>query len=218
MFKMDNEWIDGKVFKVCQRWEDEDSAINIPYAVWPHHRFDPNNIRWYHVIFEDTDDSIRVRKGSGTAYWNPSTFSKLFIKSLDPLYYLYSDRELYENYSKADAIILKWKRNNDGLEFGRRLSTVENSFGFIQDTHTLPKEFLGNFGCYIANWRPVTSALTVKSDLPIMLDLCCLTIPNTTCLKELEAQSKTSNEKMLLLGDALSTGVHGWQMDRERAL
>lgn len=42
-------------------------------------------------------------------------------------------------------------------------------------------------------------------------------MPSETSLAQLEAASRRSNDKMLTLGDALMSGVHGWSRDSERA-
>jgi len=231
MYKMDGGWVEGEVLKVCQRLAippefagpnyDPSAQPPILYIVFPHMDV-PEEQHGSHWIHEDTEDHIRPRFDDKTP--DPDNFNPVLVAPDDPLEYMYTGvsydpydedgndmTEAFRNSSLVDSA----ERNPDGtIELnagGRRLTTYtmqipqEPIFG-------VPGHAIVQCGLQIQRRQPVFG-LRITDPVEVFK----ASVPSERRLADLEAASKTSDKKMLQLGDALMSGVHGWPRDPNRA-
>jgi len=79
--------------------------------------------------------------------------------------------------------------------------------------HGVPGHAIVQFMTSISRRRPPFTIIGTYDPVKLFETI----VPTENGLQELEEASTLSNEKMLLLGDALMIGVHGWPRDYMRA-
>lgn len=223
MYKLDVGWVEGEVVKSCQRFHGGYEPQTILYIVWPHSDV-PDEQYGSHWIEEDTDDFIRRRMDIDKNNWHPDNFHPFNIKPKDPLEYLYTGtvfnsvtedgKDQSEVFRQIDQV-RSAQANPDGTTLvdigGKKVLTYTIEF---PDEPIFGVDGQGVIMTAMAIHR--RRARTSKS-VPDMIQIFHSAVPKTTSLQELEALSKQSDENMLLLADALMSGVHGWPRDVKRS-
>ena len=226
MFKRENGWFDGEVIKVCQMLvvppefnPERRPPMKILYLVWPHVE-DPDGSE---MVQEDSEDFIRPRLEDLSP--NPTTFHPKLVAPTDPFAYLYTgvthDPYLEDGSKMADGyqnldIVNEAKTNPDGstrIKFRHAREEVTTGIVNIpqEPIHGVPGDAIIQLAQNLSRRRPWTQG---TFDPVAMLETI---VPAENSLQELEEASRLSDEKMLLLGDALMTGVRGWPRDPMRA-
>lgn len=230
MYKMDLGWVEGEVVKVFQHL-DPPPAFRGPnlhlippilYVVWPHTEL-PEEQYGSHWIHEDTDDFIRPRLEDATP--NPATFNPVTAAPEDPLSYLYSGLSFNSKDENGNEMA-------DSLAQVRGVnSATTNPDGTIRLNRGGPGDVLtytikipeqpihGVVGDVIIQFGQQLQKRKHHSGMPVvdLIGLFEASVPKESSLRQLEAASRTSPEKMLELGDALMIGFHGWPRDPHRA-
>lgn len=209
--------------KVSQRMRySEERSEYIAYLVWPHRELPDDEIgtEW---VLEDTDDFIRPRPPDLTP--DPTKFKPLLVAPGDPYYYLYTYTKnfdstieeckemenMYRRIGADDA-----KTNPDGSvtisQDGARLTT-----SIVE----IPKEPILGVDSYTAmmfssHYLSIRERAVFSKKMPDMIEKFKALDPGMS-LAQLEVAAKSSSSKMLLLGDCLMLGLHGWQRDFRRA-
>lgn len=219
LYKDKTGWFEGEVLKVCQRFECHNHSQFIPYIVWPH-TGDADGTLW---IDEDTEDYIRPRLEDLSP--DPAKFKPSLAQPEDHFAYLYTGitndpfdedgKDMAKEIEKLDLVDQARIKPDGSIEIkaiGRRLSTA--TFEIPQEPiFGVPGHAVVMLGQSVHLRRQINSS----SDMPDIIGAFKSTVPTETSLSELEEASKTSNEKMLQLGDALMSGVHGWPRDPVRS-
>ena len=214
-------WCEGEVVKVAQRLEMGNHSQYIHYIVWPNVE-DADGTVW---VGGDTDAFIVPRPDDLTP--DPAKFKPFLSHPEDPLSYLYTGltndpytedgenmAELFERLEMVDQARI----DPDGcirLNIGGH--TVSSS------TIEIPQEPIDGvpghaaFQCgHQIHLRRHMHSNTSTRTLDIVGNFKSV-VPSESSLRQLEEASRTSNEKMLQLADALMLGVHGWPRDPKRA-
>jgi hypothetical protein len=215
-------WHEGEVVKVAQRLELGNHSEFIHYIVWPNTE-DVDGTVW---VQGDTEDFIRPRPQDLTP--DPTKFTPFFSHPEDPLSYLYTGltndpytedgENMAEHFERVDMVD-DARINPDGsIGFnigGRKMSAT---------TVQIPDEVDGVHGEVafrlaqnIHLRRDIHSKAGISAGMVDLVGIFKSAVPSESSLEELEAASRNSSDKMLLLADALMSGVHGWTRDPNRA-
>jgi hypothetical protein len=215
-----NAWTEGEVVKVAQRLVGPRTSIFIHYIVWPH-TDDVDGTVW---VNGDTDNEIRPRPDDLTP--DPEHFHSFLTPPEDPLSYLYTGltsnpfssdgRNMAQEFMRSGGVG-EARINPDGSILlnmrGRRMT---------QSTFEIPNQVCGVPGNAVVDFAKLfhTRRQLHSQAQRGMLDIVGTfqsAVPPERSLRQLAQAAKTSNEKMLQLGDALMIGFHGWPRNSTRA-
>lgn len=218
-----NGWFEGEVVKVAQRLYGVGGVAltRIPYIIWPDIE-DVDGTVW---VEHDNEDWIRPRQDDLTP--DPAKFRPHLAHPEDPMAYLYTGLT-NDPYTEDGENMVTMIEGMEGVEGAHlnpdgsiRLNLGAGREAVTTATVPIPQEPINGVPGHVA-FRIVSQVharrrLTNVGPLVDFVEAFKSIVPSESSLQELEAASRTSNEKMLQLGDALMSGVHGWPRDPIRA-
>jgi len=214
-----NGWFEGEVVKVAQRLYGPGGVplTQIPYIVWPQLE-DAGETVW---VEHDNNDYIRPRLDDLTP--DPAKFHPILAHPEDPMAYLYTGLTNNPYYTEDGENVVTFIMRIEGADGAQLNPDGSISTSYAGSSVPIPQEPINGvpgdvvfrIGCQVHARRRLNTCGV--GPLVDMVKIFKSIVPSESSLHELEEASRTSDEKMLQLGDALMAGVKGWERDPIRA-